>query len=97
MTEKDSDDAWWTQAGIKDRWDEDRGTGPPRVILAKAIREGIIPLLIATISAGFVCFVGYSMEISTVETFTIILSIFGGAFLFFYRIAGFQDSVLRDA
>lgn len=97
MTQRDSDDAWWTKSGIKDRWDDDRETSSPRVIMAKAIREGVIPFLIATVSAGFVCFVGYSMEVSIVEIFTITLSVFGGVFLFFYKIAGFQDSVLRDA
>lgn len=87
---------WWSRKGIKERWDEERNTGPPKVILAKIVREGGFPSIIALIPTGILYWYTQTNGSLSLETIPIILSVFGGVFAFFYFRAGFRDSAIRD-
>ena len=86
---------WWTTPGIAARWDETRDTGPPKVILAKVVREGSIPALggcLAAVAVGGSC-AAYGVDTTT--TASLSVGALASTFVFLYKTAGFRDSTLR--
>ena len=75
---------WWSREGIRERWDEDRATGPQKVILAKFVREAAFPSVFALIPSGLLTWYVQNTATFTPDTISIILSVFGGVFAFRY-------------
>lgn len=91
----DDEPAWWTAEGIATRWDHEQNTGPPRVIVAKFIREGAFPLLAGSIAGGIVFVFATWLGVLSANVFSVVVGAVGGVFLLFYLEAGFKDSTLR--
>lgn len=91
----DDQGKWWTREGIQSRWDYEKNTGPPKIIIAKVVREACVPLLIAIIASGVMVWICLWLNIRRYQAITLVFAVFSGVFYFFYTEARFKDSALR--